>query len=95
MVARALRWLSPFAAAALRLDTPTQCVHEIDDLGRLALSRRLYLLARLLLLQQLLDRIPVLVLELLRLEMRFLRINDVGGEFDMSFGTFSSGMSSK
>jgi hypothetical protein len=40
MIACTSRWLSPFPAAAFRLDTPTQCVHEIDDLGRLALSWR-------------------------------------------------------
>jgi hypothetical protein len=86
MIARTSPWLSPFPAAALRLDTPTQCVHEIDDLGRLALSRRFNFLAGLFLLQQFLQSVFVLVLELLRLEMRFLRIHDVCGEFEHVLG---------
>jgi hypothetical protein len=51
MIACTSRGLAPFPAAALRLDTPMQRVHEIDDFGRLALSRRFNLLAGLLLLQ--------------------------------------------
>jgi hypothetical protein len=46
------RGLLSFPAAALRPDTPTQRIHEIDDFGRLALARRFDLLTGLLLLQQ-------------------------------------------
>jgi hypothetical protein len=44
-------------ATALRAHTAAQCIHETDDLCRFALPRRFDLLAGLLLLQQLLERI--------------------------------------
>src|SRR3954465_5105584 len=46
--------LAPLSATALRLDAAAQRIHEIDDLRRLALARRLDLLSGLLLLQQVL-----------------------------------------
>ena len=51
MIARTSRWLSPFPAAAFRLDTPTQRIHEIDDFGRLTFAGGFNLLAGLLLLR--------------------------------------------
>jgi hypothetical protein len=52
-----------FAAGALRFDTPPECIHKVDDLGRLALAWRFDLLALLLFLQQFLHRGLVLVLK--------------------------------
>ena len=71
---RGLRRRAPTGVA---LDAPTQRIHEIDHLCGRALARRFDLFAAPLLLQQLLQRILVLILELLRLEMRFLAFDDV------------------
>jgi hypothetical protein len=49
MMSSSSRGLAPLATA-LRLDNPAQRIHEVDDLRRGALVRRLDLLRRLLLL---------------------------------------------
>src|SRR6266481_3147265 len=72
--------LSSRAARAFRAHAAAQCVHEVDDLGRLALFGRFDLLARALLLQQLLQRILVVIFEFFRTEMSRFGVDDVGGE---------------
>src|SRR5258705_8574874 len=67
--------LAPFALA-VGFDTPAQRIHEVDDLRRLA-ARRLDLLAGLLLLQEILQRLFVAVLEPLRLEVSLLGLHDM------------------
>jgi hypothetical protein len=69
--------LPAFAAPAFRVHASAQCIHEIDDLRRCALSWNLDLLTGLLLLQQVLQRILVVVLKFLRLEVPRLGPNDV------------------
>ena len=87
MVARAARGLAPLAAA-LGLDAPTQRIQEVDDLRRLAIARRLDLLAGLLLLQHILERLFVMVLEPLGLEVRLLGLHDMLREIEHVLGDF-------
>src|SRR5262245_64385726 len=72
----------PALSATFGLHRPAQRIHEVDDLGRSALARRLDLLAGLLFLQQVLERFLVMVLEFLRLEMAGLGLDDVRGQLE-------------
>src|ERR1700742_2945143 len=58
-----------------------QGLPQVDDLGRLLVLRRLDLLAVLLALDDRLQRALVLVLELARLEVTGLAVDDVGCRF--------------
>jgi hypothetical protein len=57
------RRLPPLPAGPLRLDAPAQRIHEVYDLRRLTLARDIDLLAGLLLLQEIFERVFVAVLE--------------------------------
>src|SRR5215467_3111353 len=70
--ARATRLLA-FGAAAER-------IHQVDDLARLGLARDSDGLALLFLAQQILQRILIVVLEFLRIEMAGFRFDDVRGK---------------
>src|SRR3977135_4526323 len=61
-------------------DAAAQRIHQVDDLGGRALGRPLDLLSVLLLVQQVLERFLVAVVEFLRLEVRLLGLDDLGGE---------------
>jgi hypothetical protein len=69
--------LSFCGPAALRFHASAQRVHQIDDFCWCALFRCLYLLTGLLLLQQFLERIFVMILELFRLEVGGLGLDDM------------------
>ena len=69
-------FLAP-TANALCVHASAQSIHETDDFRWLALSRRLDLLAGLLLLQQLLQRVFVVVLKFFGLEVAGLGFDDV------------------
>ena len=66
--------------ATLRFHTPAQCIHQIDDFCWRALFRCFDLLPSLLFLQQLLERIFVLIFEPLRVEVARLGLHDVRGQ---------------
>jgi hypothetical protein len=66
----------PFPAS-LRFHASAQRIHQIDDFCWCALFRRFDLLPSLLFLQQLLERIFVMILELFRLEVAGLGLDDV------------------
>src|SRR5262245_26162482 len=68
-------------AAALGLDASAQGVHKVDDLCFGRFFRRFDLLTRLLLPQKLLQRLFVVVFELLWLEMAGPGAHDVRGQF--------------
>src|SRR5438132_10878921 len=59
------------------LYTTSQRLHQVDNLGWFAFAWRLDLLAVLFFLQQLFQRILVLVLEFLGIEISFLGVNDM------------------
>src|SRR6266481_2816912 len=80
--------LSSRTAGALRAHAAAQRVHEVDDLGRLALFGRFDLLARALLLQQLLQRIFIVIFEFFRIEMPGLGRDDVGRDLQHVLGNF-------
>src|SRR5262249_24520948 len=79
---RPMRCCTPLAfpaptANALCVHASAQSIHETDDFRWLALSRRFDLLAGLLLLQQLLQRVFVVVLKFFGLEVAGLGFDDV------------------
>src|SRR5262249_42809535 len=79
--ARLGRWgLSFRRSATLRFHAPAQRIHQIDDFCWRTLFRRFDLLSGLLFLQQLLERIFVLIFELLRLEVARFGLDDVRGQ---------------
>ena len=60
-----------------------QRLHQVDDLGRLALLRLLDRLAILLALDQVAQRALVMVLEFVRLEVPGLTLNDVRRQLEL------------
>src|ERR1700734_3292439 len=67
-------------AAGFSLHACPQRVHQIDDVASRGLLRTLDLLAGGLLLDDFLERLFILILELLRLEVTSLRFDDVESE---------------
>jgi hypothetical protein len=69
-------------------DAAPQGVHEIDDFGLLGLLRRRDAFDVLLLFQQILQRVLVVVLELVGMEVAGLRFDNVTGEIEHVLGHF-------
>src|SRR5262245_10528715 len=67
-------------SATLRVHASPQRIHQIDDFCWRTLFRRFDLLTSLLLLQQLFERIFVLIFELVRLEVARFGFHDVRGQ---------------
>src|SRR5262249_44637729 len=78
-------------SATLRFHASAQRIHQIDDLCWRALFRRFNLLPGLLFLQQLLERIFVLIFELLRLEVARFGFHDVRGQLQHVLWNFFVG----
>ena len=74
---RASSRLASLSASSLCVDASAQCIHEVDDFRRRPLPRYLDFLTGLLLLQQLLQRIFVVVLKFFGLEVAGLGFDDV------------------
>ena len=74
---RASSRLASLSASSLCVDASAQCIHEVDDFRRRPLPRYLNFLTGLLLLQQLLQRIFVVVLKFFGLEVAGLGFDDV------------------
>ena len=77
---------APPCAAAAGFEALAQRVHKVDDVGWRALLRTLDLLALLLAPEQIFERVLVLVLELLRLEVASFGLDDMNREINHVLG---------